>query len=319
VVFVEMATPTMGAANSGPNVGPVVISEVMYNRPGTNQQGEFIELHNITNETVDFNHPTVVGNTWLIIDAVQFRFPQGVSLEAGGYLLIVGGNPETYRTQYNVPDNVQIFGPYSGLLSNTGEGLELSKPGDPEPTGEIPYYRMDYVEYSPLAPWPTEANGGGATLTRINDGAFGDDVVNWKASAQPGGTPGRPNDYVEVPGDTNDDGRVDITDLNNVRNHFGDEGPNVVGDANGDNRVDIADLNAVRNHFGNSAPAPVTASSAAIAVVEQDRDAAKKVTTERNLNVRNADVLAVSRTAAAPVKKQRLVAWDEALRAMTLS
>ncbi|MDZ4782623.1 MAG: S8 family serine peptidase [Planctomycetia bacterium] len=48
-------------------------------------------------------------------------------------------------------------------------------------------------------------------------------------------------------GDTNEDGRVDITDLNNVRNNFGGEG---LGDADGDNDVDISDLNAVRNQFG---------------------------------------------------------------------
>lgn len=52
-----------------------------------------------------------------------------------------------------------------------------------------------------------------------------------------------------VLGDTNADGSVDITDLNNVRNNFGGE---VLGDANGDSLVDIEDLNLVRNNFGNT-------------------------------------------------------------------
>ncbi len=52
---------------------------------------------------------------------------------------------------------------------------------------------------------------------------------------------------VDVEGDTNDDGRVDIVDLNNVRNNFGGNG---LGDTNGDGVVTIADLNAVRNNFG---------------------------------------------------------------------
>ncbi len=56
-------------------------------------------------------------------------------------------------------------------------------------------------------------------------------------------------------GDTDGNGRVDLADLNAVRNNFGREGNGVAGDAypfNG--RVDLADLNAVRNHFGEAAP-----------------------------------------------------------------
>lgn len=53
-----------------------------------------------------------------------------------------------------------------------------------------------------------------------------------------------------VAGDTNDDGQVDLADLNNVRNHFGEKGTNVVGDANLDGHVDLDDVNDVRNYFG---------------------------------------------------------------------
>ncbi len=58
-----------------------------------------------------------------------------------------------------------------------------------------------------------------------------------------------------VLGDTNFDGLVDLADLNNVRNHFGEMG-NVLGDADGNGVVDLADLNAVRNNFGAGAPSP---------------------------------------------------------------
>ncbi len=55
-------------------------------------------------------------------------------------------------------------------------------------------------------------------------------------------------------GDTNGDGRVDLVDLNNVRNNFGGIG---LGDANSDGAVDLQDLNAVRNNFGAVGPRPV--------------------------------------------------------------
>jgi hypothetical protein len=65
---------------------------------------------------------------------------------------------------------------------------------------------------------------------------------------------------IPLAGDTNQDGVVDLVDLNNVRNNFGGAG---LGDTNGDDLVDLEDLNAVRNHFGIAAggqvvPEPAT-------------------------------------------------------------
>jgi len=50
-----------------------------------------------------------------------------------------------------------------------------------------------------------------------------------------------------LPGDADGNDRVDIADLNAVRNNFGSVGE---GDVNQDGMVDIADLNDVRNSFG---------------------------------------------------------------------
>ncbi len=68
---------------------------------------------------------------------------------------------------------------------------------------------------------------------------------------------------VGVLGDTNGDGFVDLVDLNNVRNHFGEAGQGISGDTNGDNVVDLVDVNNVRNHFGvtvslSNLPEPTT-------------------------------------------------------------
>ncbi len=62
-------------------------------------------------------------------------------------------------------------------------------------------------------------------------------------------------------GDTDNDGDVDLNDLNNVRNQFGSFGFPVLGDTYPfDGDVDLDDLNAVRNYFGtagaSAAPEP---------------------------------------------------------------
>ncbi len=56
-----------------------------------------------------------------------------------------------------------------------------------------------------------------------------------------------------VVGDTDDDGDVDLDDLNNVRNNFGSSVS--AGDTDGDGDVDLDDLNNVRNNFGSSGSA----------------------------------------------------------------
>ncbi|MCI0740663.1 MAG: hypothetical protein L0Y72_16565 [Gemmataceae bacterium] len=62
-------------------------------------------------------------------------------------------------------------------------------------------------------------------------------------------------------GDTNVDGVVDLADLNNIRNHFGEgviEGPPVFGEAYPyDGRIDLEDLDLARNYFGASQPQPI--------------------------------------------------------------
>ena len=65
--------------------------------------------------------------------------------------------------------------------------------------------------------------------------------------------------------DTDFNGRIDLSDLNAVRNNFGAAGPDVDcrdGDVDGNNVVGISDLNAVRNNFGAVAPSPIRTTTA---------------------------------------------------------
>lgn len=61
-------------------------------------------------------------------------------------------------------------------------------------------------------------------------------------------------------GDTDGDGDVDLSDLNNVRNNFGGAGAGDTSPFDGD--VDLDDLNAVRNNFGSSPAVAVPEASA---------------------------------------------------------
>ena len=187
---------TLGTANAGPRVGPVVINEIRYHpAPGDE---EFIELKNITNAAVKLYDPNYPTNTWRL-NGTGFDFPSGAEIPANGLLLVVETDPDAFRAKYAVPDGVPVFGPFPGALQDGGEALALQRPDGPDldtNTGAIfiPYVDVDVVRYDNKAPWPTNADGFGASLERLTAAAYGNDPINWQASSGTG-SPG-----VENPG-----------------------------------------------------------------------------------------------------------------------
>lgn len=197
-------TNTLGAADSGPKMGPVVINEIYY-LPVAGQC-EFIELKNITSNTVTLYDAEYPSNTWKI-NGIGFDFSTNIQVAAGGYLLVVAGDPVTFRASNNVPAEVAVLGPYAGVLENNGELVQLMEPGKPDtltneithlPYVYVPYIVVDEVRYSDKVPWPVAAAGSGASLERISEAAYGNDPVNWRASVgRP--SPGRSNDENKAP------------------------------------------------------------------------------------------------------------------------
>jgi len=196
--FVAMDYNTEGSANAYPKVGPIVISEIMYNpdwpdgSPYPNDQYEYVELQNITAEPVTlYDYET--GYPWKFTDGIEFILPVDVpvTIPAGGYLLLVR-NPAAFSWRYpNVPTEI-ILGPYDGSLSNSGERLELNMPGDVDNKGVRQYIRIDRVNYSDgsnpencpgrIDLWPIESDGQGASLTRKIVSDYGNDPDNWIAA-----------------------------------------------------------------------------------------------------------------------------------------
>jgi len=184
---------TLGSANAGPSVGPIVINEIRY-APGTNEV-EFVELKNITAQPVNLFDPDHPTNTWRI-NGLDFSFPTNVTLAANGLLVIAQTDPARFRASNNVPTSAQIFGPYFGELQDNGENLQILRPDAPklETDGSttVPMIVVDEVRYNNNAPWPTNAIGAGVSLERIYASQYGDDPINWRA-ALAGPSPGLDN------------------------------------------------------------------------------------------------------------------------------
>jgi hypothetical protein len=221
VHFVAMSALTLGSANAAPKVGPVVISEINY-RPDEQVIGvdntidEFLELANTSGASVSLFDPANPANTWRLRGAVDFDFPTGVTLPAGGHVIIVSFNPaetalfNTFTSRFSVPGNVRVVGPWDGQLGNLGESVRLLRPDAPDVT-EVPYILVDQVDYSNRPPWSGGADGIGLSLQRLVESNYGNDPLNWIGVAPsaaapyvPGGTApsitGQPQNVTAVAG-----------------------------------------------------------------------------------------------------------------------
>ena len=152
---------TPGAACGGTintTIADIQITEIMYNNPG-NDDYEFIEVYN--RGSVPAN---VSGYTFT--SGITFTFPNTI-IAAGGYLYLTA-NP-------SIADNFYGFNsyPYTGDLSNTGEKLQIENA-----VGNV----IDSLTYGSNAPWPTEPDGDGNSLTLCNAASDNSVATNWAAA-----------------------------------------------------------------------------------------------------------------------------------------
>jgi hypothetical protein len=213
-LFVAQTSPSLGVANVGPLTGPAIITEIMYQPVplGTNDNtfDEFVEIQNISNQTLPLYDPAHTTNTWQFRGGADFDFPSGISLGSGQLLLLVNFDPSTnatttadFRTRFNIAPTIPLFGPLQGKLGNFGEHLVLKRPDSPEPPGDpdagfVPYIAVDELTYSSFSPWPADAAGTGKSIQRI--AAFPDDPISWRS--------GNPNPGIStyLTGNSDDDG-----------------------------------------------------------------------------------------------------------------
>lgn len=156
-----------------------VINEVMYH-PSQVGESEWIELYNQMAVDMDLSK-------WSLSSAVDFTFPEGTIL-GGGRHLVIAADPAAFTKATGI---TSVLGPWSGTLSNQSDNLELR---------DNNRRLMSWVRYDDggswreSGAWPVGADGSGATLAKVDErtGAS-DDLRNWAASSQVGGTPGRSN------------------------------------------------------------------------------------------------------------------------------
>jgi hypothetical protein len=152
----------------GSVTGGVLINEIHPNPDVKTELVEFIELHNTGTSPVN------VGG-WAFTSGVDYTFPAGATIPAGGYL-VVTENTNAFRIKFGFTP----LGPWSGSLDNFGEQVVLRNGA-----GQV----EDEVDYGLGFPWPTVGDPPGNSIELVNPGLDNDVGGSWRASGTSSGNP----------------------------------------------------------------------------------------------------------------------------------
>ena len=269
----SVVDPELNTNWSGPvdvtyvvNMPTLVITELMYHPPDplpSSQFGdedfEFVEFLNIGSEALDLTG-------FSLEDGIRFTFPDVGTLDPGDYIVAVR-NLAAFQERYGT--DVRVAGEYDGNLSNSTERIRLYGP-----------LREPILNFAYDDGWYPDTDGTGPSIVVVAPDAARSSwnlQESWLPSSVLGGSPGGPDDGFpplggrQVPGDSNQDGYLEISDaLSLLRRVTGDlstlpceggslqEGGNfAVFNLNGDLSVDLSDIVFLLNYIFMSGLEPV--------------------------------------------------------------
>jgi len=162
----------------------LIVTELMYNPVGIGStdgdEFEFLELKNAGTNVIDLSGASFSG--------IGFTFTNGTRL-APGQFFVLGRNATTMGVRY---PGLTLNGRYAGGLNNAGESIALN-----HPLGS----KILDVDYKDGGKWPITPDGYGYSLVsrEPNSNANPGNPSSWRASTNPGGSPGADDPAPTVP------------------------------------------------------------------------------------------------------------------------
>ncbi len=141
----------------------LLLTEIMYNDPSSDDSLEFFEIYNAGNSTVNLGG-------YKVTEGVTYTFPANTYLLKGSYL-VVAKDSALVNSVFGISGTLQWT---SGGLKNSGEDIEIQNSlGD----------TLIYVDYDDSSPWPVEADGDGYSLEFCDYNSDNNDGSKWSAEA----------------------------------------------------------------------------------------------------------------------------------------
>ncbi len=174
------------------NTGSVIVINEIMLRPGTTipeqTNREWIEILNRGTTPA-----TLTG--WTISSGVDFAFPAGQTIPAGGYL-VIAANVTAFQAAN--PGVTNVIGGWLGTLSNSSNTITL-KDATGNKADSVTYategdwgQRIRETTFNGWA-WSNAVSGGGKSLELRNPQLSNDNGQNWTPSTAVNGTPGAVN------------------------------------------------------------------------------------------------------------------------------
>ena len=129
--------------------GDIIVTEIMYHpaelvSDSGGEPSEFIELFNPTDQTLDI--------TGYAFDrGITYTFPADSTIQALSYI-VIAKDPQLIQNQYGITD---VFGPFNGTLSNSGETIRLL---------DSNVQTVFSLKYGTHGDWPSAPDGTGHSL-----------------------------------------------------------------------------------------------------------------------------------------------------------
>src|SRR5690606_31307134 len=162
VLAVEVHQSTEASTDVAFGMEVIAARFVHEGNPYRESREEWAELHNRSDGSVALSG-------WAFDRGVDFIFPSGTVIGAGGYL-VVTNDLDYFRS---LRPGIDAVGPFEGTLSNRNDRLVLIDPrGNP----------ADLVEYFDGGRWPDFADGGGSSLELRDRRADNSVAEAWGAS-----------------------------------------------------------------------------------------------------------------------------------------
>ena len=175
--FYPLSAPTPGAPNAPPRPSELVLSELMYSPPSGDKNLQYVEVHNPGGNAVGLEG-------WKLAGGIDFTFPSGATLPAGGYL-VVARNAARLRTVYTNLTTANCLGNFSGSLAGGGERITLTRTVTitlADTTTQAVDAVVDEVSYRVGGQWGHWAAGGGSSLELVDVHASRRFGANWADS-----------------------------------------------------------------------------------------------------------------------------------------
>ena len=145
----------------------LVITEIMYNSPSNDE--EWIEIYNKGNNTVDMSG-------YRILDGDASSIPNPIILPTGSTVNAGSRFTVEIATAGLFPFTPNYDGSGKFILGNTSDEVKLY---------HIYGQLLDSVKYFDAAPWPTNPDGGGSSLTFCDPTQDNSVATFWSASSEP--------------------------------------------------------------------------------------------------------------------------------------